>query len=94
MIVTSLKKFIYFIIQQLVVNVNLMAVNVIVKVIIDLISNLSNNEPIHVCVQVLGSSSPLRNPLTYISIVFSLRQWEKWFHNRTQYLGVIQHHCC
>lgn len=88
---------------------HLMAVNVIVEVIIDLINSVSNNGPIQaelllldychgvqvsVCAEMLGASSPLRTPLTYISIVFCMRQWEKWFHNQTQYLGVIQHDCC
>lgn len=61
---------------------HLMAVNVIVEVIIDLINNMTNNDPIQacadelllldycqgvqvsVCAEMLGSSSPLRTPLT------------------------------
>lgn len=61
---------------------HLMAVNVIVEVIIDLINNVSNNDPIQacadelllldycheiqvsVCVEMLGTSSLLRTPLT------------------------------
>ena len=57
-----------------------MAVNVIVEVIIDLINNMSNNDPIQacadelldycqgvqvsVCADMLGTSSLLRTPLT------------------------------
>lgn len=61
---------------------HLMAVNVIIEVIIDLINNMTNNDPIQacadelllldycqgvqvsVCAEMLGSSSPLRTPLT------------------------------
>lgn len=61
---------------------HLMAVNVIVEVIIDLINNRTNNDPIQacadelllldycqgvqvsVCAEMLGTSYPLRTPLT------------------------------
>lgn len=38
-----------FIIEQLKVNVHFRAVNVVVEVIIDLINNMSNNDPVRAC---------------------------------------------
>lgn len=45
----------------------------------------------------LGTSFLLCSALPHwptSSIVVGVKQWGKWFHNHTQYLGVIQHDCC
>ncbi|MEQ2171412.1 hypothetical protein GOODEAATRI_010409 [Goodea atripinnis] len=104
----SLLLYVNVVIDLVMFNVHVMAVKGIVAVR-DLINNIDQlktladvmllldycqGAQVSACAKMLGTSSPLRTPLTQISIVFSLRQWENWFHNRTQWLGVIQPDCC